>query len=58
MKLHKVYTSRGDTRTKVGIPDLILVMYFIFGNTIEGRLRKFHSSVEEFDTRVTKEDFA
>ena len=57
MKLHKVYTSRDGTRTRVGIPDLVLVMYFEFETPIRNRLRQFYSSVKEFDRRVTKDDF-
>ena len=57
MKLHKVYTSRYSARTRVGIPDLALVMYFEFENSIRNRLRHFYSNVEEFDRRVTKDDF-
>ena len=57
MKLHKVYTSRSGIETRVGIPDLVLVMYFTFKFPARNRLRKFHSSVKEFDKRVTKDDF-
>ena len=57
MKLHKVYTSRDGVKTRVGIPDLVLVMYFEFETPIRNRLRQFYSSVKEFDRRVTKDDF-
>ena len=57
MKLHKVYTSRYSSRTRVGIPELVLVMYFESGTPIRNRLRQFYSSVKEFDRRVTKDDF-
>ena len=57
MKLHKVYTSLGGIKARVGIPDLVLVMYFEFGAPARNRLRKFYSSVKEFDRRVTKDDF-
>ena len=57
MKLHKVYTSRDGVKTRVGIPDLVLVMYFEFKPPIRNRLRQFYSSVKEFDRRVTKDDF-
>ena len=57
MKLHKVYTSRDGVKTRVGIPDLVLVLYFKFETTIRNRLRRFYSNVKEFDRRVTKDDF-
>ena len=57
MKLYKVYTSRDGARTRVGIPDLVLVMYFEFETPIRNRLQQFYSSVKEFDRRVTKDDF-
>ena len=57
MKLHKVYTSRDGVKTRVGIPDLVLVMYFEFKTPVRNRLRQFYSSVIEFDRRVTKDDF-
>ena len=57
MKLHKVYTSRDGVKTRVGIPDLVLVMYFKYETPRRNRLRKFYSSVKEFDRRVTKDDF-
>ena len=57
MKLHKVYTSLGGIKQRVGIPDLVLVMYRKFENPESNKLRKFHSSVKEFDKRVTKDDF-
>ena len=57
MKLHKVYTSRDGVKTRVGIPDLVLVMYFEFEAPARNRLRRFYSSVKEFDRRVTKDDF-
>ena len=57
MKLHKVYTSLGGIKQRVGIPDLVLVMYFKCENHTRNRLRKFYSSVKEFDKRVTKDDF-
>ena len=57
MKLHKVYTSRDGVKTRVGIPDLVLVMYFTFENHTRNRLRHFYSNVEEFNRRVTKDDF-
>ena len=57
MKLHKVYTSRDGARTRVGIPDLVLVMYFEFEAPARNKLRQFYSNVKEFDRRVTKDDF-
>ena len=58
MKLHKVYTSRGSIETRIGIPNLVLVMYFFkHGISSRNRLRKFYSSIKEFDKRVTKDDF-
>ena len=57
MKLHKVYTSLGGIKTRVGIPDLALVMYFKFEAPASNRLRKFYSSVKEFDKRVSRDDF-
>ena len=57
MKLHKVYTSLGGIKQRVGIPDLVLVMYRKFENPESNKLRKFHSSIKEFDKRVTKDDF-
>ena len=57
MKLHKVYTSWDGVKTRVGIPDLVLVMYLKFENSIRNRLRHFYSDVEEFNRRVTKDDF-
>ena len=57
MKLHKVYTSLGGIKERVGIPDLVLVMYLKFEVPIENRLRHFYSDVEEFNRRVTKDDF-
>ena len=57
MKLHRVYTSWKGVKTRVGIPDLVLVMYFTFEKPERNRLRRFYSSVEEFDRRVTKDDF-
>ena len=57
MKLHKVYTSLGGIKQRVGIPDLVLVMYRKFENPESNKLRKFHSSIKEFDRRVTKDDF-
>ena len=57
MKLHKVYTSLGGIKQRVGIPDLVLVMYRKFENHTRNRLRKFYSSIKEFDKRVTKDDF-
>ena len=57
MKLHKVYTSREGVKSRVGIPDLVLVMYFEFENPERNKLRRFYSSVKEFDRRVTKDDF-
>ena len=57
MKLHKVYTSHYSARTRVGIPELVLIMYFEFKPPIRNRLRRFYSNVEEFNRRVTKDDF-
>ena len=57
MKLHKVYTSLGGIKQRVGIPDLVLVMYRKFEDPESNKLRKFHSSIKEFDKRVTKDDF-
>jgi len=59
MKLHKVYTSSKaeGIKTRVGIPNLVLVMYRKFIDPEKNRLRRFHSSVEEFDKKVTKDDF-
>ena len=57
MKLYEVYTSRGGLETRVGIPELVLVMYFKYEVPIRNRLRHFYSSVKEFDRRVTKDDF-
>ena len=57
MKLYEVYTSRGGVKTRVGIPDLVLVMYFTFENHTRNSLRRFYSNVEEFNRRVTKDDF-
>ena len=57
MKLYKVYTSQEGTKTRVGIPDLVLVMYFEFKVPARNKLRQFYSSVKEFDRRVTKDDF-
>ena len=57
MKLHKVYTSREGVKSRVGIPDLVLVMYFEFENSIRNRLRHFYSNIKEFNRRVTKDDF-
>ena len=57
MKLHKVYTSRGGIETRIGIPDLVLVMYFKHGISSRNKLREFYSSIKEFDKRVTKDDF-
>ena len=57
MKLHKVYTSLAGIKERVGIPDLTLVMYLKFKCLTRNRLRKFYSSVKEFDRRVTKDDF-
>ena len=57
MKLHKVYTSLGGIKERVGIPDLVLVMYFEFETPARNRLRRFYSNVEDFNRRVTKDDF-
>ena len=57
MKLHKVYTSKGGIKSRVGIPDLVLVMYFEFEAPARNKLRQFYSNVKEFDRRVTKDDF-
>ena len=57
MKLHKVYTSLEGVKSRVGIPDLVLVMYLKFEDPIENRLRHFYCDIEEFDRRVTKDDF-
>ena len=57
MKLHKVYTSSGGIEQRVGIPDLVLVMYRNLRPPERNRLRYFYSDVEEFDKRVTKDDF-
>ena len=57
MKLHKVYTSLGGIKARVGIPDLVLVMYRKFEDPESNKLRKFHSSIKEFNKRVTKDDF-
>ena len=57
MKLHKVYTSLAGIKVRVGIPDLTLVMYFKFDCPTRNKLRKFYSSVKEFNRRVTKYDF-
>ena len=59
MKLHKVYTSSKaeGIKTRVGIPNLVLAMYRKFNDPRKNRLRYFYSDVEEFDRRVTKDDF-
>ena len=57
MTLLKVYTSLGGIKQRVGIPDLVLVMYRKFEDPESNKLRKFHSSIKEFDKRVTKDDF-
>ena len=58
MKLHKVYTCKSGIKARVGIPDLVLVMYFSkHGISSRNRLREFYSSIKEFDKRVTKNDF-
>ena len=57
MKLHKVYTCKNGINIRVGIPELVLVMYFKYKDPIRNRLRHFYSDVEEFDRRVTKDDF-
>ena len=59
MKLHKVYTSsKGEgVKARVGIPNLVLVMYRKFNDPVKNRLRRFHSDVRELDKRVTKNDF-
>ena len=57
MKLYEVYTSRDGVKTRIGIPELVLVMYFKFETPIKNRLRRFYSNVEEFNRRVTKDDF-
>ena len=55
MKLHKVYTCKSGIKSRVGIPDLVLVMYF--EAPARNKLRQFYSNVKEFDRRVTKDDF-
>ena len=57
MKLHKVYTCKSGVKSRIGIPDLVLVMYFEFKVPARNMLRQFYSDVEEFDRRVTKDDF-
>ena len=57
MKLHKVYTCKSGIKSRVGIPDLVLVMYFEFEAPARNKLRQFYSNVKEFDRRVTKDDF-
>ena len=57
MKLHKVYTCKSGIKVRVGIPELVLVMYFEYKDLMRSRLRYFYSDVKEFDRRVTKDDF-
>ena len=57
MKLHKVYTCQLGVEQIIDIPDLALVKYHKFKNPERNRLRRFYKNVEEFDTRVTKDDF-
>ena len=57
MKLHKVYTSSEGIEQRVGIPNLVLVMYHKFNDPRKNRLRRFYSDVRELDVRITKDDF-
>ena len=57
MKLHKVYTSLEGIEQRVGIPDLVLVMYRKFKDPTKNKLRRFYSYVRELDRRITKDDF-
>lgn len=57
MKLHKVYTGLEGIEQRVGIPNLVLVMYRKFKDPTKNKLRRFYSDVRELDRRVTKNDF-